>query len=67
MSHGLTKLSLGHEDVWGNGCIDPHYRYLGTINIVLLLLLFILTEKGVYGWILLGWILERWVAVVWAG
>jgi hypothetical protein len=26
----LTNLALRHEGVWGSGCIDPHFRDLGT-------------------------------------
>jgi hypothetical protein len=26
----LTNKALRHEDVWGNGCIDPHFLNLGT-------------------------------------
>jgi hypothetical protein len=26
----LTNQELHHEGVWGNGCIDPHFLYLGT-------------------------------------
>jgi hypothetical protein len=26
----LTNLALRHEDVWGSGCIDPHFLDLGT-------------------------------------
>jgi hypothetical protein len=25
-----TNYILGHEDVWGSGCIDPHFLDLGT-------------------------------------
>jgi hypothetical protein len=26
----LTNSALRHEDVWGSGCIDPHFLDLGT-------------------------------------
>jgi hypothetical protein len=26
----LTNLALRHEGVWGSGCIDPYFLYLGT-------------------------------------
>jgi hypothetical protein len=30
MSLCITNEALRHEDVWGSGCIDPHFLDLGT-------------------------------------
>jgi hypothetical protein len=30
LSPCLTNEALRHEDVWGSGCIDPHFLDLGT-------------------------------------